>query len=39
MIIEITEDIFRCNDSNKSLSYLIQILTYKQRYDLFVDLT
>ena len=36
MIVEIKEDIFKGNDF-KGLNYLIQILTYKQRYQLFVD--
>jgi hypothetical protein len=38
MIIEIKGDIFTGNDF-KGLNYLIQILTYKQRYELFVDLS
>ncbi|MCK5537854.1 MAG: hypothetical protein KAI79_13595 [Bacteroidales bacterium] len=36
MIIEIKEELFNSNDF-KSLNYLIQILTYKQRYELFVE--
>ena len=38
MIVEIKEDIFKGNDF-KGLNYLIQILTYKQRYQLFVEWT
>jgi hypothetical protein len=38
MIIEIKEYLFNSNDF-KSLNYLIQILTYKQRYELFVEWT
>lgn len=38
MIVEIKEDVFKCADF-KGLNYLIQILTYKQRYKLFVELT
>ena len=38
MIVEIKDDIFTGNDF-KGLNYLIQILTYKQRYELFVDLS
>ncbi len=38
MIIEIKEELFKSNDF-KSLNYLIQILTYKQRYELFIEWT
>ena len=37
MIIEIKENTFKSNNF-KGLNYLIQILTYKQRYELFVEL-
>ena len=38
MIIEIKENTFKGNNF-KGLNYLIQILTYKQRYELFVEWT
>ena len=38
MVIEIKDDLFSSNDF-KGLNYLIQILTYKQRYALFVEHT
>jgi hypothetical protein len=38
MRIEIKKDIFESNDF-KSLNYLVQICTYKGRYDLFVDMS
>jgi cob(I)alamin adenosyltransferase len=38
MLIEIKEDIFRDNDF-KGLNFLIQLATYKDRYDLFIDLS
>ena len=37
MVVEIKEDIFSGRDF-KGLNFLIQILTYKQRYGLFVDI-
>jgi hypothetical protein len=38
MVVEIKEDVFKGNDF-KGLNYLIQLLTYKQRYALFVEYT
>lgn len=38
MVVEIKEDVFNGSDF-KGLNYLIQILTYKQRYALFVEYT
>jgi hypothetical protein len=38
MVVEINKDIFTGNDF-KGLNYLIQLLTYKQRYGLFVEKT
>ena len=38
MVVEIKDDIFKGRDF-KGLNYLIQILTYKQRYALFVEHT
>lgn len=38
MLIEIKEDIFSDNDF-KGLNYLIQLASYKHRYDLFVELS
>jgi hypothetical protein len=38
MVVEIKEDIFKSNNF-KELNYLIQILTHKQRYALFVEWT
>ncbi len=36
MVVELKEDIFT-NTDFKSINYLIQMLTYKQRYQLFVE--
>ena len=36
MVVELKEDIFS-NSDFKSINYLIQMLTYKQRYQLFVE--
>ncbi len=38
MLIQIKEDLFE-GENFKGLNYLIQIASYKQRYELFVDLT
>jgi hypothetical protein len=38
MVIELKSDIFNSSDF-KAVNFLIQICTYKNRYDIFVDLT
>ncbi len=38
MIVEIKTDIFNSIDNFKQFNYLLQILTNKRRYDLFIDI-
>ncbi|MBT3209730.1 MAG: hypothetical protein HN704_15300 [Bacteroidetes bacterium] len=38
MIVEIKKDIFNSSDNFKQFNYLLQILTNKRRYELFIDI-